>query len=113
MLPALNLIGWLACVVYSTIPSFWLTIHPSAKNWRSRPPPYRVLLPIWMAMWIAVGLITARWRGVALYSSLWAWMPAGFPFGAGFWLYSQSGKLFSAKQLGDFQSSCPEFTSSA
>jgi protein-S-isoprenylcysteine O-methyltransferase Ste14 len=108
MAQVLDLIGWLACIVYATIPPFWLTIHPFANCWRSRRSPYRVLLPVWVAMWIIVGLITASWRGVALYSNPLAWVPAIFLFGAGLWLYSQSGKHFSAKQLGGF----PEVTPS-
>src|SRR6266705_363524 len=100
MTESLNLVAWLACIVYSTIPSFWLAIHPRAKYWRSRRrSPYRVLLPLWIAMWIAAGLITAPWRHLVLYSSLWAWVPAIFLFGVGFWLYSQSGQHFSVQQL--------------
>jgi len=101
MTESLNLIGWLACVVYSTIPLFWLAIHPRAKYWRlRRRSPYRVLLPLWIAMWIVAGLVTATWRHVVFYSSLWAWVPAALLFGAGFWLYSKSGKHFSVQQLG-------------
>ena len=101
MVQSLNLIGWLACIVYSTIPLFWLAIHPRATYWRSRRrSPYRVLLPLWIAMWIVAGLVAATWRQVVLYSSLWAWVPAVFLFGVGFWLYSKSGKHFSVQQLG-------------
>src|SRR5438034_6367735 len=101
MVQSLNLIGWLACIVYSTIPLFWLAIHPRATYWRSRRrSPYRVLLPLWIAMWIVAGLITAPWRHLVLYSRLWAWVPAVFLFGVGFWLYSKSGKHFSVQQLG-------------
>jgi protein-S-isoprenylcysteine O-methyltransferase Ste14 len=100
MVQSLNLVGWLACIVYSTIPSFWLAIHPRAKYWRSRrPSPYRVLLPLWITMWIAAGLVTATWRQVVLYSNFWTWVPAAFLFGAGFWLYSRSGQHFSVQQL--------------
>jgi protein-S-isoprenylcysteine O-methyltransferase Ste14 len=100
MVQSLNLIGWLACVVYSTIPSFWLAIHPRAESWRSRRrSPYRVLLPLWIALWIVAALVTETWRHVVLYSSLWAWVPAAFLFGAGFWLYSKSGRDFSIQQL--------------
>jgi len=108
MTQSLNLIGWLVCIIYSTIPSYWLLIHPRANYWRSRGrSPYRVLLPVWIAMWIVAGLITAHWRRVALYANSWSWVPAVFFFGAGFWLYSQSGKHFSAKQLGGFPEVMP------
>ncbi|HVO80807.1 MAG TPA: isoprenylcysteine carboxylmethyltransferase family protein [Terriglobales bacterium] len=101
MLRLIQTVAWLACVVYSTIPSFWLIIHPRVDYWRSRPrSPYRILVPLWIAMWIAVALITAPWRHVALYHSPWSWIPAVVLFALGFYLYLQSGKHFSHAQLG-------------
>jgi len=97
----LEIIGWLACVVYSTIPLFWLMIHPFADRWRAqRRSPYRVLVPLWMAMWAAMALVTAPWRNVALYPAAWAWGLAVLLFATGFFIYLRSGKNFSAKQLG-------------
>jgi protein-S-isoprenylcysteine O-methyltransferase Ste14 len=97
----LQLIGWLACVVYSTIPAFWLMIHPFAERWRARRrSPFIVLLPAWMAMWVAVALVTLPWRDVLLYRAYWTWGAAALLFAFGLYVYSQSGKNFSAKQLG-------------
>jgi protein-S-isoprenylcysteine O-methyltransferase Ste14 len=97
----LQIVGWLACVVYSTIPSFWLMIHPFADRWRTRQrSPYRMLVPVWMAMWVAMAIFTEPWRQIALYQTLWAWIPAVLLFVCGLYLYSRSGKNFSAKQLG-------------
>ena len=96
-----NTIGWLACAVYSTIPAFWLTIHPFAERWRNlRRSPYRVLLPLWIAMWIVMALLTRPWHRTMLYQTPWSWAPAIPLFLAGIFLYSQSGKHFTAKQLG-------------
>jgi protein-S-isoprenylcysteine O-methyltransferase Ste14 len=101
MMRWLNLLGWLACLVYSTIPCFWFLVHPRAEYWRSRKrSPYPVLLPAWAAMWAVMALITSRWREVQVYSSGWSWVPALFLFGVGLWLYWQSSKNFSARQLG-------------
>ena len=101
MTQALNLLGWIACVVYSTIPCFWLLVHPFAEHWRSRKrSPYFVLLPAWIAMWIVVAGITARWRHVVLYATRWSWISAIALFAMGLWLYSQSSKHFTAQQLG-------------
>ena len=101
MIPWLNVPGWLACVVYSTIPCFWFLVHPRAKYWRSRRrSPYLVLLPAWAMMWVGMGLITARWRQIVLYPNGWSWVPALVLFGIGLWLYSQSSQNFSARQLG-------------
>lgn len=97
----LRTIGWLACVVYSTIPAFWLLIHPRADYWRARVrSPYRLLLPGWIGMWMVVGLITAHWRGIVLYDTAWAWIPAGALFAVGLWLYQKSKVGFSLQQLG-------------
>src|SRR5579864_6192773 len=88
--------GWTACIVYSTIPSFWLLVHPGAEYWRSRKrSPYVVLLPAWFAMWIVVGLLTSPWRHTLLYATRWTWIPASLLFSTGFWIYAQSGKYFS------------------
>lgn len=87
--------------MYSTIPAFWFMVHPFAERWRAQwRSPYRLLVPVWMAMWVAVALITEPWRQVALYRTPWTWLAAVFLFAAGLYLYSRSGKNFSAKQLG-------------
>jgi len=97
----LDFLAWIACVVYSTIPSFWFLIHPRPEYWRSwRRSPYLLLLPAWWLMWVVVGLATFEWRHVRFYSTLWAWIPAGLLFVSGFWLYSRSSKNFSTQQLG-------------
>jgi len=97
----LHLAGWLACVVYSTIPLFWLMIHPFADRWRARRlSPYRVLVPVWMAMWVAMAAITEPWRSVAFYRSDWVWAFAVLLFAAGIFIYWHSGRNFSSKQLG-------------
>jgi protein-S-isoprenylcysteine O-methyltransferase Ste14 len=93
--------GWLACVVYSTIPSFWLMVHPRADRWRERDrSPFRVLVPAWILMWVGMGALTGPWRGVALYSTWWNWLPAGLLFAVGIFVYSRAGAHFSWAQLG-------------
>jgi protein-S-isoprenylcysteine O-methyltransferase Ste14 len=101
MIQWLNLLSWLACVVYSTIPSFWLLIHGWVDYWRSRTrSPYLILLPLWMGMWVVLAGMTAHWRAIRLYDSSRLWIPAAALFAAGVWLYLQSSKDFSARQLG-------------
>lgn len=96
-----RIVAWLACIVYSTIPAFWFMIHPFAERWRARRrSPYRLLVPGWIFMWVLVGLITWPWRQVVLYRTHWLWIAAVPLFASGFYLYSQSGRNFSAKQLG-------------
>jgi protein-S-isoprenylcysteine O-methyltransferase Ste14 len=95
----------LGCAIYSTIPAFWLMVHPFAERWRTRHvsdrrTPYLVLVPAWLAMWAIVIFATRPWRQVALYSSVWAWFAAAVLFAAGIALYAASRKGFTAKQLG-------------
>jgi len=96
----LNTLAWIACVIYSTIPAFWLLIHPRAEYWRSRlQSPYKILLPVWIGMWIAMAAITAPWRRVLIYESRWTWIPAAALFCAGLILYRLSHSHFSMEQL--------------
>ncbi len=97
----LRALGWLACVVYSTIPLFWLMVHPRAHRWRAREgSPFRVLIPAWIVMWIGIGALTGPWRTAALYSTPWSWLPAALLFATGIMIYSSSGAHFNWAQLG-------------
>jgi len=97
----LRTLGWLACVVYSTIPLFWLMVHPRAHRWREKErSPFRVLVPAWIVMWIGIGALTEPWRNLSLYRNRWSWLPAGLLFVTGFVIYSRSGAHFSLAQLG-------------
>ena len=51
-------------------------------------------------MWIVMAVVTSPWRRVVFYGCSWTWIPAILLFSFGLWLYAQSGKHFSAKQLG-------------
>jgi protein-S-isoprenylcysteine O-methyltransferase Ste14 len=97
----LRVFGWLACVVYSTIPMYWFMVHPRAHRWRARErSPFRVLLPLWIVMWFAVGAVTYPWRSAAVYSTWWSWIPAVLLFAIGSFIYSQAGGHFSWAHLG-------------
>jgi protein-S-isoprenylcysteine O-methyltransferase Ste14 len=100
MIQFLNLFAWLVCIIYATIPGFWLLIHPRAEYWRSRSrSPYRVLVPLWMGMWIILGLFTATSRHVALYHAWVTWIPAILLLAVGITLYKYAGVHFTAAQL--------------
>ena len=95
----LRTLGWLACVVYSTIPLFWLMVHPYAHRAPIRSP-FHVLVPAWIVMWVGVAVLTGRWRSLALYSTPWSWLPAALLFAVGMFIYKGSGANFSWAQLG-------------
>ncbi len=94
-------LAWVACIVYSTIPAFWLAIHPFAAFWKAfRSNPFALLVPMWIAVWIVIGFVTAPWRHVRIYSEAAPWFPAAALFVAGIWIYRRSGVGFSWSQLG-------------
>jgi protein-S-isoprenylcysteine O-methyltransferase Ste14 len=94
-------VGWLACVIYSSIPSFWLMVHPRAHQWRAGlRSPFRFLVPAWLTMWIAIGALTAPWRNLLLWRTSWTWIASLPLFTAGVFLYVTAGAHFSWAQLG-------------
>jgi protein-S-isoprenylcysteine O-methyltransferase Ste14 len=100
MLAFLRAAGWLFAIVLSTVPSFWLLVHPRAEYWRSRRGArFRVLGPLWVAIWVAVGAITWRWRHVAFYQTPLSWLAAAPFFAAGFYLYYRALAAFTFAQL--------------
>jgi protein-S-isoprenylcysteine O-methyltransferase Ste14 len=92
--------GWLFAIVLSTIPSYWFLVHPRAESWRSRRGArFRILVPLWIAIWIAVGAITWPWRYILLYDSPLSWLAAAPFFAVGFYLYHRARTTFSFDQL--------------
>jgi protein-S-isoprenylcysteine O-methyltransferase Ste14 len=85
--------------MYSTIPEYWLLIHPRADYWRSHSSPYRWLLPLWAGMLVLVLVATAPFRKLALYHMPLSWLPAAAFFALGLWLYKAGGAHFSLQQL--------------
>jgi len=109
-MPTLRLIAWIACVVYSTIPAFWLLIHPRAEYWRTRrSSPYKILLPLWIATWAAVATITFPWRSLLLFSTPWTSVPAILLLCSGLLLYKLSHHSFTLSQLGGLPELRPGF----
>ena len=105
----LRTIGWIGCIIYSTIPSFWLLIHPRVQYWRSQPrSPYRILLPAWIAMWVLLAAVTEHWRNLTLYHRAWCWIPAAALFSMGLVLYNFSGSGFSPAQLAGLPEVLPD-----
>ena len=92
--------GWLLAIVLSTIPAFWLLVHPRAEYWRSRRGArFAVLVPLWIAIWAAVAAITWPWRHFLVYDSALSWLVASPFFAAGFYLYYRGRARFSFAQL--------------
>jgi protein-S-isoprenylcysteine O-methyltransferase Ste14 len=95
--------GWIACCVYGSIPSFWLVIHPRAGQWRERhrlrKPVYKILVPMWMGMWVALFVLTYPGRHIVLYQSVETGIGGVVFIAAGLFLYSRARRGFSPLQL--------------
>jgi protein-S-isoprenylcysteine O-methyltransferase Ste14 len=84
---AILLVAWIVGIIYSTIPFFWLMVHPFADFWRRHRSPFRILLPLWILLWVAVGAATWPWHSVRLYVTPWTWIAAPLFFLAGISVY--------------------------
>src|SRR5438105_3705559 len=93
-------IVWLFAILYATIPSFWLLIHPFAGYWRARKQsPFRLLLPLWLVIMVAAAALTWRWRLIQIYSTPLAWIPAGILFLAAIRIYRSVHSGFGRANL--------------
>ena len=94
MTEKLLLIPWAIGILYSSIPLFWLLIHPLAGRWRAMPrSPYRFLMPFWAATIGALGSGTWPWHSLQLYSIAWMWLPAALFFLIGLNIYRRIGQF--------------------
>ena len=100
MVAILRTAGWLLAIVLSTVPSFWFLVHPRAEYWRNRRGArFRILGPLWITLWLAVGAITWPWRSVLLHENAPSWLVGAPFFAAGFYLYLRGQVSFSFAQL--------------
>jgi protein-S-isoprenylcysteine O-methyltransferase Ste14 len=93
-------IAWVAGIVYASIPSFWLVIHPFAERWRSRKGSvYPIVGGIWLLLIFALGAATWPRRAETLYSSPWSLVVAAALFGLGIFTYRRIGRDFGGDRL--------------
>ncbi len=95
----LRTIGWIIAIIYSTIPSYWLLVHPNIDWWRHRQARLSLVGPLWFLLWLAMGAITWRWRSIVLYDMPWAWIPAVVLIVAGIIVYRGALVQFSTDQV--------------
>src|SRR6185503_20891125 len=93
-------LAWLLGLIYCSIPSYWLVVHPFADKWRARKG--RIYTPLgfaWLGFIILLGLITGRWRFITLYESWWSLLPGGILFAADIYLLRKIGRDFGSDRL--------------
>jgi protein-S-isoprenylcysteine O-methyltransferase Ste14 len=93
-------IAWLIAIVYSTIPSYWLLVHPRARRWAEQGGrPLRAIGPAWLLLWLVVGTATWPWRLIAAYQLRWTWILGSLIIVSGFVIYWFGRKNFSTDQV--------------
>jgi protein-S-isoprenylcysteine O-methyltransferase Ste14 len=92
-------VAWLIAIVYATIPSYWLLVHPHIEFWRARKARLSRVGPLWVMLWVVAGLITWPWRTITLYRNASAWLPAAMLIFSGLYIYSQARREFTADQV--------------
>ncbi len=100
MLYASLTLAWILALIYCSIPSYWLVVHPFADKWRARKG--RIFTPLgfaWLGFIILLGLITGRWRFITLYETRWSLLPGGILFAADIYLLRKIGRDFGSDRL--------------
>ncbi len=92
-------LAWIIGIIYATIPSYWLLVHPHIEFWRGRRARLMTVGPLWMLLWLAAGAITWPWRLVILYGAMWTWLPGGLLILTGLFVYSRARRHFSTDQV--------------
>lgn len=96
----LRTIAWIICIVYATIPAYWLIVHPRAARWAEKGGIRLMSIgPAWLLMWLAVGAITWRWRLTTLYDLRWPWIPGAMLILSGLVIYAFARQNFTTDQV--------------
>ena len=86
-------------IVYATIPSYWLLVHPRVDWWREKGARLSRVGPLWMLLWIVMGAITWPWRLAGVYWTPRTWLAAIPLIVAGLLVYRGAHKNFSVDQV--------------
>src|SRR4051812_5094163 len=100
---------WVVALVYSTIPVFWLTVHPFASEWRARRGKiYPLLGLIWLVCIFIAGSATYPIHHRRFYTTAWAWIAALFFFFTAVNVYRGISREFGKDTLIGRQELAPE-----
>lgn len=100
MLYAALTLAWIAGLIYASIPSYWLVVHPFADKWRARKG--RIYTPLgfaWLGFIILLGIITGRWRFNTLYQTPWSLLPGAVFVALDIYLLRKIGREFGSDRL--------------
>jgi protein-S-isoprenylcysteine O-methyltransferase Ste14 len=96
----LRYFGWIAVILFSSIPSYWIVVHPRARQWGlQHRAPLKKLGPIWFLLWVLEFVITYHWRDLLIYNTPWSWLVALPLFALGVVTYSYAHRDFTHDQI--------------
>ena len=99
-MPYLLTLAWILGITYSSIPIFWLLVHPFANYWRSVAIGSRTLLAgLWLVSIVALGVLTASWRLQQLYDTPFSWLAWLLFVALGISIYHRVGRGFGGDNL--------------
>ena len=92
-------VGWVIGIIYSTIPAYWLLVHPHIEWWRQRRARLAMVGPLWFGLWLLLGAITWPWHRVVLYDIPPLWIAAVALILTGLFIYGRARQDFSTDQV--------------
>jgi len=96
----LGRLAWITAIIYASVPSYWLLVHPFTGYWRSRQrSPFRALVPAWIAICLVLALITWPWHSQHLYQTPFAWIASVFLFALAISIYRRIGRDFGGANV--------------
>lgn len=96
---AVYTVAWVIAIVYATVPSYWMLVHPHIAFWRARKVRLSMVGPLWIALWLIGAAITWPWRTVVIYRAPWTWIPAAALILPGLWIYTRARRDFTTDQV--------------
>jgi protein-S-isoprenylcysteine O-methyltransferase Ste14 len=96
---AVRTIAWIFGVIYASVPPYWIIVHAFAPDWRKRNAKLKHIGPIWFVLWLVIGGVTWKWRLVALYTTVWTWIPAVALIAVAYGIYRQAMRDFTNDQV--------------
>jgi protein-S-isoprenylcysteine O-methyltransferase Ste14 len=95
----LQILAWLVCGIYATIPGYWMMVHPFAERWRRARHKMAVLAPLWIAMWCIAWAVSYPWSNTAIYRNPKSWLAAPLLWAVSLTMYVAATRGLSLRRV--------------